>query len=342
MKIINTLATWHWHIEISSKCALKCPRCARQEVSNTLINTELTLEFFKIHFTPEFIMHNVEKISFCGDDGDPIYARDLIEIIRYIKSVKPVEFVIITNGSYKSVNWWKSLGQVLTSIDEVHFSIDGWDQSSNEQYRINCDWDSIMLGLDTLRKNSDVFITWAAIAFSFNQNYLDYMQMLATNTGCDTFQITKSTKFNKIYPSYPIGDILQPDVNLISNTGRFERIIYPLSNRTKIVKSFLTNVILYKKIKLKFNNSETIPLCAIGNKGLYISSTGKLYPCCWVANRYSHNSEWQNLSIDLHKTLLVDAVNNEFWQNEFKNFTWLECRTKCNSRVVNYNYATEW
>ena len=25
------LATWHWHIEISSKCTLKCPRCARQE-----------------------------------------------------------------------------------------------------------------------------------------------------------------------------------------------------------------------------------------------------------------------------------------------------------------------
>ena len=70
------LATWHWHIEISSKCTLKCPRCARSEVPDTLLNTELSLEFFKTNFTADFIETNVEKITFCGDDGDPIYAHD--------------------------------------------------------------------------------------------------------------------------------------------------------------------------------------------------------------------------------------------------------------------------
>ena len=56
------LATWHWHIEISSKCTLRCPRCARQEVPDTLVNTELDLEFFQRNFTPEFVKNNVEKI----------------------------------------------------------------------------------------------------------------------------------------------------------------------------------------------------------------------------------------------------------------------------------------
>ena len=42
-----TLATWHFHIEISSKCTLRCPRCTRQEVPDSLVNTELDLEFFK-------------------------------------------------------------------------------------------------------------------------------------------------------------------------------------------------------------------------------------------------------------------------------------------------------
>ena len=50
------LATWHWHIEISSKCTLKCPRCARQEVPDGLVNTELSLEFFERNFTKEFIL----------------------------------------------------------------------------------------------------------------------------------------------------------------------------------------------------------------------------------------------------------------------------------------------
>jgi MoaA/NifB/PqqE/SkfB family radical SAM enzyme len=80
------LATWHFHIEISSKCTLRCPRCARQEVPDNLVNTELDLEFFKRNFTAEFVLDNVEKITFCGDDGDPIYAHDLVPVIQYIKS----------------------------------------------------------------------------------------------------------------------------------------------------------------------------------------------------------------------------------------------------------------
>jgi len=62
------LATWHFHIEISSKCTLRCPRCARQEVPDTLINTELDLAFFKRNFTKQFVQDHVEKITFCGED----------------------------------------------------------------------------------------------------------------------------------------------------------------------------------------------------------------------------------------------------------------------------------
>ena len=109
------LATWHFHIEISSKCTLRCPRCARQEVPDSLVNTELDLEFFKRNFTPEFIQANVEKITFCGDDGDPIYAHDLIPVVEYIKSVKPVEIVIVTNGSHKKLTWWTQLGTLWTA-----------------------------------------------------------------------------------------------------------------------------------------------------------------------------------------------------------------------------------
>ena len=115
------LATWHFHIEISSKCTLRCPRCARQEIPEGLVNTELDLEFFKRNFTPEFIKSNLEKITFCGDDGDPIYAHDLIPVIEYVKSVKPVEIVIVTNGSHRKTTWWTQLGSILGSGDTVHF-----------------------------------------------------------------------------------------------------------------------------------------------------------------------------------------------------------------------------
>ena len=333
------LATWHFHIEISSKCTLRCPRCARQEIPDTLVNTELNLEFFKQNFTPEFILEHVEKISFCGDDGDPIYAHDLILVIRYIKSVKPVEFVIVTNGSHKKPEWWQELGSVLDTNDTVHFSIDGWDNKSNNLYRVNSDFDSILGGIARLRSSSRCQLVWAAIAFRFNEDHISTMLTTANSWGMDVFQLTKSTKFGSFYPSYPKDDPLEPSKKWVSSSHRFEREQIVLRNRAKTES--LTNV-------MAFQNSKEIngvrPLCSIGNKGLYIDARGRLFPCCWVANRYSHNSEWQTIAeqFNLHNRTLTDALTDDFWIKELQTFRWQECQTKCAAAKVDEKYATEW
>jgi MoaA/NifB/PqqE/SkfB family radical SAM enzyme len=333
------LATWHFHIEISSKCTLRCPRCARAEVPNGLINTELDLEFFKRNFTPEFVQANVEKITFCGDDGDPIYAHDLIRAIEYIKSIKPVEIVIITNGSHKKPQWWADLGKLLDSSDSVHFSIDGYDNISNNLYRINSDYDSIIAGLQTLRATSCCQIIWAAIAFKFNEDYLDRMRKFAQQLGVDRFQLTKSTKFGSVYTSYGSNDPLEPSVQFISSSHRFEREVTDFSNNP--ISISLTNLKLFDQTK---SRNGITPLCETGNKGLYIDARGRLFPCCWVANRYNHNSQWQQLAenFNLHKKTLIDVLADPFWTSEFQSFKWQECQTKCKSSIVDRNYATSW
>ena len=339
------LATWHFHIEISSKCTLRCPRCARQEVPDSLINTELDLEFFRRNFTPEFILSNVEKITFCGDDGDPVYAHDLIDVVRYIKTVKPVEIVIITNGSHKKTAWWAELGGVLTEQDTVHFSIDGYDNASNNLYRVNSDFVSIIQGIETLRSTSKCRLVWAAIAFKFNEEHIDYMRSLADKLGMDAFQLTLSTKFGKIYPNYGINDPLQPSDRYVSSSHRFERDVTVLSNRGLNAEVKKINLELYKQTKPQGDViPNVIPLCEIGNKGLYIDAQGRLFPCCWVANRYTHNTEWQDIAknFNLHTRTLADAVVDKFWARDFKQFAWQECRTKCTRQVVNQDYATVW
>jgi MoaA/NifB/PqqE/SkfB family radical SAM enzyme len=336
------LATWHWHIEISSKCTLKCLRCARTEVPDGLINTELSLDFFKRNFTPNFIQTNVEKITFCGDDGDPIYAHDLIEVIEYFKSIKPVKFVIVTNGSYKSIDWWARLGRTLDHYDHIHFSLDGWDQTSNEQYRVNSNWNSITQGITTLRNSSHVYMTWDAIAFSFNQDKLDDMKLLAKELGFDQFQLTLSTKFRKVYSIYPKNDLLQPKDELVSNTHRFQRAITHFNDRRESIIGNKTNLRLYNQTE---TFGEVTPLCSIGNKGLFINSQGHLFPCCWVANRYSHNNEWLEVSkerFNLNERTLNAVLCDSYWNEEFEIFSRTECRTKCNKVVVNQQYATEW
>lgn len=336
-----TLATWHFHIEISSKCTLRCPRCARQEVPDSLVNTELDLEFFKRNFTEQFILDNVEKITFCGDDGDPIYAHDLIPVIRYIKSIKPVEIVIVTNGSHKKPEWWSDLGTVLTEQDTVHFSVDGYNNASNNLYRVNSDFVSIMLGIETLRSVSQCRLVWAAIAFKFNEDQIDYMRSLAVKLGMDAFQLTKSTKFGSVYSSYGNNDPLEPSKKYISGSHRFERDVTILSPRGINNTIRPTNITLYNAVD-EINSVK--PLCSIGNKGLYIDAQGRLFPCCWVANRYSHNSEWKAIAtkFDLHVRTLADTVTDDFWETTFTNYSWQECQTKCAAGRVDEKYATEW
>jgi len=336
-----TLATWHFHIEISSKCTLRCPRCARQEVPDGLVNTELDLEFFKRNFTPEFVRANVEKITFCGDDGDPIYAHDLIPVIQYIKSIKPVEIVIVTNGSHKKVSWWNELGLCLEPQDSVHFSIDGYDNASNNLYRVNSDYDSIVAGLTALRAASQCQIVWAAIAFKFNEHHIDTMKKVAKQLGVDRFQLTKSTKFGSVYPSYGVDDPLEPSVKFVSGTHRFEREVVALSDAGEWQEIPLTNLKLFNQIP---SRNGITPLCEIGNKGLYIDARGRLFPCCWVANRYNHNSDWQQIAnnFNLNTRTLADSIIDPFWATEFQSFKWQECQSKCKSSVVDEKYATTW
>lgn len=335
-----TLATWHFHIEVSSKCTLACPRCTRQEMPNGLVNTELDIEFFKRNFTPEFVNANVQKITFCGDDGDPIYAHDLVPIVRYLKSIKPVEIVIVTNGSHKKSAWWTLLGQSLDKNDSVHFSIDGYDNASNNLYRVNSDYDSIIAGLQTLRSTSHCQIIWAAIAFKFNEDHLDHMQQLAKKLGVDRFQLTRSTKFGSVYPSYGLDDPLQPSDRFVSSTHRFERVITNLTEKTETPVS-LTNIKLFQEIQ---SINGVTPLCKIGNKGLYIDARGRLFPCCWVANRYPHNQEWQQQAekFNLHNHTLERVLSDTFWKTELETYRWQECQTKCSSAVVDEKYATSW
>jgi MoaA/NifB/PqqE/SkfB family radical SAM enzyme len=333
------LATWHFHIEISSKCTLRCPRCARQEVPDSLVNTELDLEFFKRNFTPEFIKTHVEKITFCGNDGDPIYAHDLIPVIEYIKSVKPVQIVIITNGSYKKPEWWQDLAKCLNFPDQVHFSLDGWDQPSNNQYRVNSDWESITQGINILRSNSDCWMVWATIAFKFNEQYIPTMQSMAKDFGFDRFQLTLSTKFSKVYNSYGLEDNLHPSDELVSTSGRFERVVTNLSDRLLVDPARSLGLTYFSKSEV---HKGIRPLCTIGSKGLYIDSQGRLYPCCWVANRYSHNSDWHNSKFDL-KNKNISKCLVDLWQTTFFNLYDNECQSKCKLEIVDKDYyAIEW
>ncbi len=341
------LAWDHWHIELSSICTLKCPRCPRAEVPESLLNRQLTLKFFQEQIGQDTIT-KIKKITFCGNDGDPIYCREFIEICQWIKQSNPlIQLVIVTNGSYKTNEWWTRLAQVLDASDEIHWSLDGWDQTSNEKYRINSDWSSIEQGIRTFFLNNHVtYRVWAAIAFRFNQEYIAYQQQLADDMGFDLYQMTKSTKFGSKYPiSYGHNDLLEPTrVDLIASGHRFEREQHTLSEKIRPDENL--KKIFFQRADNLIKNTSQAGICLIGNKGVFLSSQGEFYPCCWTANRYEHNAEWHQLAssqFNLYNRTFTEIINDDFWTTEFLKFESIECTTKCTrEKLLDVHHTTEW
>jgi len=338
------LAWDHWHIEPSSICTLKCPRCPRAEVPDSLLNRQLTLNFFKNQIG-EDVLKQIRKITFCGNDGDPIYCKKFLEICKWIKTTNPkISLVIITNGSHKPKMWWSTLGSILDHRDEINWSIDGWDQASNEMYRVNSDWTSIVNGINAFNQsNRSTYKVWASIGFRFNQAHIEQQKLLAVSLLFDGYQLTKSTKFGSKYPgAYGINDLLEPtDTNLIASGHRFEREFTKFSDTVR-PGGELKTIFLQRVASLTAHAG----LCLVGNKGVFVNSQGEFYPCCWTANRYEHNKNWHALAaskFNLHKQTFTSIINDAFWATDFLKFDSLECTTKCTKEKLTDNqHTTEW
>ncbi len=337
----------HWHIEPSSICSLRCPRCPRAEVPETLLNRQLDLSFFQNQIGSE-IIKRIQKITFCGNDGDPIYCRDLVDICAWIKDHNPqIHLVIVTNGSHRSEKFWTDLARVLNHSDEIHWSIDGWDQHSNQQYRVNSDWESIQQGISVFgQHNQHTYKVWATIAFAFNEHHLEVMKNLAHSQGMDMFQLTKSTKFGAWYPNvYGHDDRLQPTQrNLMSSSHRFERQIHALTSKARPGDQLKT-VFLQRAQDLR-DKKQYAGLCLIGNKGVFVNSQGEFYPCCWTANRYIHNTSWHELArtkFNLKQRSFKDVIDDDFWRSSFLEFSSQECQTKCTAeKLHDPEHVSEW
>jgi MoaA/NifB/PqqE/SkfB family radical SAM enzyme len=357
---------YHWHLEPSAVCAVKCPRCPRVEHPDTpWLNKNMTLDFVKKFFTEDMLRNQVRRVTMCGDVGDPIYCKEYIEICRYIKTVNPdIHIFTITNGSYKKPEWWAELASVLNHRDTINFSVDGYDNSSNNLYRVNSNYDSIINGIKTVRQyNKEVFLNWALIVFSFNQDHLDNITKQATDLGMDGLQITKSTKFGSKYGGGYGGDNdpLEPRPEHISSTHRYERQTINLSNRVQNTVDYIQhNQQKYFEIAKEYADAPITPLCEIGNRGVYVNAEGVVFPCSWVSFPYTSLTygdkviHWKDSffaryreQMNLHNRSFEEIIADPLWNKCSQGFTdpektWVECSQKCSTQYVDEKYAVGW
>jgi MoaA/NifB/PqqE/SkfB family radical SAM enzyme len=135
------------HLEISNNCQAACPMCNRNirgGLDNPLIKlNDWTLLQFQTILTHE-VLNQIEGFFFCGNFGDPIMNNDLIAMCKYSTEINPgLNIRIHTNGSARSLTWWRELAESLPKTHSLVFAIDGLEDT-HHIYRIGTNYNQIL------------------------------------------------------------------------------------------------------------------------------------------------------------------------------------------------------
>ena len=184
------------HVELTNACNAACPMCARFYRNSPITRPDLelsqiTIDQFKKFFPPE-ILQQLNKIQFCGTQGDPGMAKDLYEICEYIHLNKPniLAIQLHTNGGMRKPEWWGKFGKLFsynTSFNpwRVVFSIDGL-ADTNHLYRRNVDWDKLMANAQAFIDNGGIAI-WEYLIFKHNEHQVKEAEALSKKMGFKMF-----------------------------------------------------------------------------------------------------------------------------------------------------------
>jgi MoaA/NifB/PqqE/SkfB family radical SAM enzyme len=248
------------HLELTTKCQARCPMCPRR-INGGMLNplftlSEINLEIFKKWFD-EDLLRQLDSIFLCGNLGDPIIAQDCLEIIQYIRTInKTLQISIHTNGSARTVDWWKQLAKTNT---RVAFGIDGLSDT-HHLYRINTDWNKII-------ENAQAFIDegghaeWQMLAFSHNEHQIEQCR--------DLSQQMKFKKFNLKHTSRFTDD----KFHVLDDHGTTTHVLTPTTQSIKMIP-----------IVANSTNDQNITIQCKAKKAhqIYVSANGIVSPCCWL------------------------------------------------------------
>jgi sulfatase maturation enzyme AslB (radical SAM superfamily) len=249
------------HIETSEKCQAGCPICPRHmkdgSLNPELINAELSVADIRKYFSRSFVKQ-LHKMYMCGNYGEPIIAKDALEIFEYFRYNNPfMGLDLHTNGGARTTEWWRDLAHVMyNDSSKVIFSFDGL-ADTNDIYRKNVNWD---IAMNSARSfiGAGGNAVWSFLVFKHNEHQVEEARALSEKMGFKQFVAKKSARFRK--------DHHHPYLEMPTNP-------------------------LYQNQTLPFANDanyDTAEIdCLVKEHGnMYVSARGLLFPCCWLAAIY--------------------------------------------------------
>lgn len=254
------------HLELSSLCNAECPFCPRNlfgyPYNDGYTEKNLTLKEVKHIFQPEFLQQ-LKEILINGNFGDFVMNPESLDIIEYFQLHNPALLVTIsTNGGARNADFWRKLADYNT---QIHFCIEGLEDT-HHLYRKNTLFSTVINNAKTYI-NAGGRAFWKMLIFDHNRHQIDQCRQLSNELGFKNFD-SQNTGRNS-------GPVFNKDGNFLYSIGNntFGNDIQPLLDLKKHHVNELRNVV-----------AEVKPIsCRVSkDKSIYISSTGEVYPCCFL------------------------------------------------------------
>tara|TARA_Y100001972_G_C7613297_1_gene307502 strand:- start:151 stop:1194 length:1044 start_codon:yes stop_codon:yes gene_type:complete len=304
----NINSPFSFHIELTDKCNARCVQCSRNFVDDlgnlnektNLCLTEITIEQYKNIFKD--YLHKTKSISFSGNMGDPLFAKDILEITKYSFShvLKPNTGIltIYTNGGFRSKKWWHEYGSFLKDkFHEIYFAIDGLEDT-HHLYRTNTMYHRVI-------ENARAFIDaggtahWSFIRFGHNQHQEKECRNLAKKFGFKKFTAV--------------------------NTQRFydrEQIDYKWKDEKYSITKYKSDPLKIDEARKNFSLKESagnIDCKVVKRNEIYIDCMGYVHPCCWIGSHEYQRINENKKSNDFDYILLKNREFEPAWGKSFLN-----------------------
>ena len=317
------------HIEITNKCNVACPMCTRNiygsATNPNLYLKEITLPDIKKFFPKEFISQ-LEHVMFCGVYGDPLMAKDILDIIAYFKQEGCKNIWFHTNGSAREPYWWKKIAQYFQDTkDEMLFGIDGLEDTLSI-YRKGANFEKVI-------RNAKAFIsaggtaTWSFLVFKHNEHQVEKAKKMADDLGFSGFRVRKTSRFrkssknNQFLPVPVLKKSFFQDIDNLKNLDQIDEtyVDYYLEMPTKpkYQNPHFENLSVINKKHGSFLNylDKTEIKCIYQNKfkRLYLDFNSQLWPCCFIPSDIYHFKKNHRYKQDFFK-----KVYNR-WGTDFNN-----------------------
>ena len=265
--MINLKDIRHVHLEISSLCNARCPLCPRNfygfPYNDGYVEHNMTLSEAHKIFAPDFLQQ-LNEIYINGNFGDAVMNPDTVDIVRYFRENNSnLKIRISTNGGARDQKFWKDLA-ILNA--NVIFCIDGLEDT-HHLYRQNTKYKTVLKNAKTFI-NSGGYATWQMIKFDHNLHQIDEAEARSKSNG---FQ-----KFSLVAQGRNQGPVFDKNKKLVHFLGKPVQ-----TDFDNLLKSRKFDEVLLEDITP--NRKESPISCHVKkNKSVYISSTGDVYPCCFL------------------------------------------------------------